>query len=136
MTDENPITIQSILLIDDEPDNVEVVVDALEFMGISVKAASNGQEGLALLDEFTPDLILLDLSMPVMDGWETRKRLQSNEKTQHIPVVALTAHAMAGDKERALSAGFDGYVSKPINVLTFVDDVRNSMKNNQNRESS
>lgn len=136
MTDEESISIQSVLLIDDEPDNVEVIVDTLEFMGITVQSAPNGAEGLTLLESFTPDLILLDLSMPVMDGWETRKRLKANEKTQHIPVVALTAHAMAGDEERAVNAGFDGYVSKPVNVGTFMDDVRATLKKHQNTQGT
>ncbi|MBN2304394.1 MAG: response regulator [Anaerolineae bacterium] len=124
------MTIKMVLLVDDEPDNVEVILDALEFRGIEAKSATNGQQALDMLKDFTPDLILLDLSMPVMDGWETRQRLEDDPKTQPIPVVALTAHAMMGDRERVLEAGFDGYVSKPISVATFVDDIRSTLKKN------
>lgn len=121
---------KTVLLVDDEPDNVEVIEDAIEFGGLAVKSAGNGQQALEVLKEFKPDLILLDLSMPVMDGWETRKRIQENPDTRNIPVVALTAHAMVGDKERVLGAGFSGYVAKPINVATFVQDVYATLAEN------
>ena len=136
MMNPESITFTSILLVDDEPDNVELIADTLEFMGMEVKTAKHGEQGLAILKEFTPDLILLDLSMPVMDGWKMHKQLKSDPKTQHIPVVALTAHAMAGDKERALGAGFDGYVSKPISVATFLNDLRSTLQENAKNEQS
>jgi CheY-like chemotaxis protein len=113
-----------ILIVDDEPDNLEVVAESLQFFGASVKIARNGAEGLKVLEEFPATFILLDLSMPVMDGWEMRSRVKSNPKTDTIPVIALSAHAMAGDKERAMDAGFDGYLTKPVNVPTLLSDLR------------
>jgi CheY-like chemotaxis protein len=117
----------SILVVDDEPDNVEVVTDTLAFFGLTVKSAPNGVEGLELLKTFTPDIILLDLSMPKMDGWEMRQAIKRNPATVQIPVIALSAHAMAGDKERALDAGFDGYLTKPIRIATLLEDIRTEL---------
>lgn len=114
----------SILLVDDEPDNLDVVAESLTFFGVNVRTATHGEEGLEVLKSFTPDLILLDLSMPKMDGWAMRQHVKVNPATQHIPILALSAHAMAGDKERALGVGFDGYLTKPINIATLIDDIR------------
>jgi len=113
-----------VLLVDDEPDNLEVVAESLEFYGITVETAGNGQLGLDKLETFTPTLILLDLSMPVMDGWQTLRNIKSNSQMQGIPIIALSAHAIVGDEERAFSAGFDGYMTKPVNVPTLIEDVR------------
>jgi CheY-like chemotaxis protein len=114
----------AVLVVDDEPDNLEVVAETLEFYGASVKTAKDGIDGLAVLQEFKPNLILLDLSMPKMNGWETRTRIKADTKTALIPVVALTAHAMPGDLERALAAGFNGYLIKPITVVSLINDIR------------
>jgi CheY-like chemotaxis protein len=114
----------SVLLVDDEPDNLEVIADTLDFYKIQVRTAADGEEGLRVLETFMPDLILLDLSMPRMNGWEMRVRVKANPQTQHIPVIALTAHAMAGDAERALEVGFDGYITKPVEILTFIEALR------------
>ena len=113
-----------VLLVDDEPDNLEVVAETLEYRGALVRTALNGLEALAVLQEFRPNLILADLSMPQMDGWELRTRLKNNPELQHIPLVAVSAHAMIGDKERALAAGFDGYLTKPVDIHTLLDDIR------------
>jgi CheY-like chemotaxis protein len=125
---QNPST-WIVLVVDDEPDNLEVVAETLEFHGVTVKTASNGQDALTVLNGFTPNLILLDLSMPKMNGWETRTRIKSDTQTAPIPIIALTAHAMAGDADRALSAGFDGYMIKPINILTLINDIRAAVAN-------
>ncbi len=114
----------SVLLVDDEPDNIEVVADTLVFFGMTVRTAVNGLEALEIMHTFLPDVILLDLSMPRMDGWTARSAIKSDPRTRHIPVIALSAHAMAGDKERALEAGFDGYMTKPVSVPTLVEDLR------------
>jgi CheY-like chemotaxis protein len=124
-----------ILIVDDEPDNLEVVAESLQFFGATVKIARNGQIGLKELEEFPANFILLDLSMPVMDGWEMRSRVKSNPKTKHIPVIALSAHAMAGDKERAMDAGFDGYLTKPVNVPTLLADLREVFQSAQAKEA-
>ena len=124
MFDWQDVTTWSVLVVDDEPDNLEVVAETLEFKGAEVKTALNGKEGLDALADFTANLILTDLSMPVMNGWQMRARVKSDPKTAQIPVLALSAHAIAGDKERALEAGFDGYLTKPININTLLDDIR------------
>src|SRR5687768_10495238 len=105
------------LVVDHEADNIEVAAEPLELHGMTVRTAENGQLAVdALQDEWLPDLILLDLSMPVMDGWATLRKLKSDERTQSITVLALSAHAIIGDAERAVNAGFDGYMTKPISV--------------------
>ncbi len=116
-----------ILAIDDEPDNLEIVAETLEFYGMTVHTAKNGVHALQVLETIQPTLILCDLSMPEMDGWETRSRVKANPQTQAIPVMALSAHAMAGDKERALEAGFDGYVTKPLNIPTLIADLQSAL---------
>ena len=118
----------SILVVEDEPDNAELIVGTVQFYGATVKSAEHGAEALEILKEFTPTLILADLSMPKMDGWIMRSRLKDDPRTAHIPVVAISAHAMEGDKEKALAAGFDGYLSKPINIVSFVRDLRAAME--------
>lgn len=123
------ITKWEVLLVDDEPDNIEVVSESLEFYGMAVKTAENGQLALDTLEhEWLPNIIMLDLSMPVMDGWATLRRLKSDPKTQGIPVLALSAHAIIGDSERAINAGFDGYMTKPISVPTLIQDLRAALK--------
>src|SRR5258708_15189859 len=112
-----------VLLVDDEPDNLEVVAETLEFRGAQVRTALNGLEALTVLETFLPNLIIADLSMPQMDGWELKKRVKSLEKFQSIPLLALSAHAMIGDKERAITAGFDGYMTKPVNIHTLLEDI-------------
>jgi two-component system, cell cycle response regulator DivK len=122
------ITEWNILLVDDEPDNIEVVAESLEFYGMEVRTAENGRAALEILMDWMPDLILLDLSMPVMDGWETLRALKADPQTQNIPILAFSAHAIIGDAERALSAGFDGYLTKPVNVPTLLKDLRAAFK--------
>jgi CheY-like chemotaxis protein len=124
MLDWQNVSAWKVLLVDDEPDNIEVVAESLEFYGMTVQTAENGQVGLDVLKDFTPDLILLDLSMPVMDGWQTLRHLKSDPNTQSIPVLALSAHAILGDKERALDVGFNGYMTKPVSVPTLIEDLR------------
>lgn len=118
----------SILLVDDEIDNLEVVAETLEFYGATVKSASNGNSALDLLKSFSPTIVVTDLSMPGMDGWQLRGRIKILPNMQNVPIIALSAHAMVGDKERALDAGFDGYLTKPINVPTLLEDMRIALK--------
>ena len=117
----------SILLVDDEADNLEVIAESLMFLGFKVKTASNGKDALTVLETFTPTLILTDLSMPGMDGWQLRTHVRALPQMVDVPIVALTAHAMVGDRERALEVGFDGYMTKPINVPTLVQDLRKAI---------
>ena len=120
-----------ILLVDDEPDNLEVVAETLEFRGAVVKTAQNGKDALEILQNFEPNLILTDLSMPVMNGWEMRARIKSQAQTSSIPILALSAHAISGDSDRALEAGFDGYMTKPVKINTLVNDIRAAYSSNQ-----
>ncbi len=125
--DWNNMAAWKVLLVDDEPDNVEVMTETLEYNGIDVRTAANGQLGLQLLRSFLPDLMLLDLSMPVMDGWQALKVIKADPALARIPVVAISAHAIHGDKEHALAAGFDGYLTKPVNVRTLMADLRTAL---------
>ena len=120
------VTTWHILVVDDEQDNLEVVAETLEFKGATVRTAINGEEALSVLDDFQANLILTDLSMPVMDGWKMRYQIKTREALRHIPVLALSAHAIAGDQERALEAGFDGYLTKPVNIHTLLDDIKSA----------
>lgn len=112
-----------VLIVDDEPDNLAVAKKVLSFSGAEVHTAANGRDGLAQLANLEPTFILLDLSMPEMDGWEMFKQVRSSARTEHIPIIALTAHAMSGDRERVLEAGFDGYIAKPFRLSTFMAEV-------------
>jgi CheY-like chemotaxis protein len=113
----------SVLVIDDEPDSLEVAQRLLTHYGAKVLIASNGQEAWDILQKSRPRFILSDISMPVMDGWELIARIKNHRTTLDIPAIALTAHAMVGDRERAISAGFHNYLSKPLTVDTFIKDL-------------
>lgn len=113
----------TILIVDDEPDNRTIAETVLSFSGAKVHTAIHGVDGLKLLEDISVSFVLLDLSMPVMDGWEMLKQIRTNSKMQTIPVIALTAHAMAGDRERVLEAGFDGYIAKPFRLGTFMSEL-------------
>ncbi len=117
-----------VLVVDDQPDNLAVAETALKFYGADVRVATNGREGLSVLEQFDANLILLDLSMPEMNGWDMFEQLRMNEATQHISVIALTAHAMVGDEEKVLNAGFDGYIPKPFSVANIVSDIQKILK--------
>ncbi|MBM3274360.1 MAG: response regulator [Candidatus Sericytochromatia bacterium] len=108
-----------ILLVEDVEDNRELARELLEVAGYHVSEATNGVDALEQARAHPFDLVLLDLSLPIVDGWEALRQLKADPRFAAIPVVALTAHAMAGDRERALAAGFHGYIAKPIVVGTF-----------------
>lgn len=112
-----------VLVIDDEPDSLDVATRVLRFFGATVMTAGNGQEGLDVLRNFQPKLIISDISMPVLDGWGVVYEIKNNRTLMDIPVIALTAHAMAGDRQRAIAAGFHNYLSKPLTPQTFVRDL-------------
>lgn len=118
----------SILLIDDEPDNLVVMEELLVLMGAHVTTTANGKDGLQKAMEREFDLIISDLSMPEMSGWELLFRLRKREETKAIPVIALTAHAMAGDKERVLDAGFENYISKPVDLMNLLSELPEMLK--------
>jgi two-component system, cell cycle response regulator DivK len=120
----NDVRSWTVLVVDDEPDNSTIAEKIFTFNGATVRLASNGIEGLLALKEITPSFILLDLSMPRMDGWAMLEKIRENPVTRNIPVIALTAHAMDGDKERVLSAGFNGYIAKPFRYADFLAEIK------------
>jgi len=106
----------TVLIVDDHADNLVIAQTMLEYHGATVRIAKDGEVGLASLHETIPTIILLDLSMPVMDGWDMLKHIRQMPELDHVPVLAVTAHAMDGDRAKAMKAGFDEYVSKPYNI--------------------
>jgi CheY-like chemotaxis protein len=112
-----------VVVIDDEPDSLEVASRILRFYGAIVYTAANGREGLALIRQKRPKFVISDLSMPVMDGWEMLFEIQQDRHVAQIPIIALTAHAMVGDRIRAIEAGFYNYLSKPLTPATFMGDL-------------
>lgn len=113
----------TVLLVEDTLANRVLAVKLLTAAGHQVIEASDGASGIREALNKQPDLILMDLSTPGLDGWEAIRRLRSDGRTRHLRIVALTAHAMAGTRDRALAAGFDGYLSKPIDVSSFADTI-------------
>lgn len=105
-----------ILIVEDNPDNRILITDILSSLDYEVLVATDGESGVALAQSERPDLILMDLSLPKMDGWTAATEIKRDASLAHIPVIALTAHAMVGDRERALKAGCDDYISKPIDL--------------------
>lgn len=123
---QNVITIMipTILVVEDNPLNLELVHDVLAAAGMKVVEARTAQEGLTAASELNPTLILLDIRLPGLDGYAVLERLKANRATATIPVVALTAQAMVGDREQALAAGFTDYIAKPVDTRTLADRVR------------
>ena len=113
-----------VLLVDDYPDAREMYSEYLQFSGFDVVEAANGIEALQSAIDHDPDIILMDLSLPVMDGWEATRRLKADERTKSIPVVALTGHALAGISEGARKAGCDAFVTKPCLPEDLVKEIR------------
>ncbi len=112
-----------IVVIDDEPDSLEVARYILDFYGANVHTAINGKEGITVVERVKPRFVISDLSMPEMDGWEFIAALKEQTYHQNVPVIALTAFAMKGDRERAISAGFHNYLTKPLTASTFIDQL-------------
>jgi two-component system, cell cycle response regulator DivK len=113
-----------VLLVDDYPDAREMYTEYLEFSGYEVIGAGNGLEALQRAVDASPDIILMDLSLPVMDGWEATRRLKADQRTAGIPVVALTGHALAGISEGAKKAGCDAFVTKPCLPEDLVREIK------------
>jgi len=113
-----------ILYVEDNEDNVYVVRSRLTRAGFTILIATDGEQGVSMAATEQPDLILMDLSLPVIDGWEATRRLKATPKTKHIPIVALTAHAMAGDREKALNAGCNDFDTKPIELPRLLEKIR------------
>jgi two-component system cell cycle response regulator DivK len=113
-----------ILVVEDNERNLKLVRDVLEYVGYDVRVARTAEDGIALAVKEPPDLVLMDLQLPGIDGMEALHRLRENPRTTDIPVVAVTAQAMKQDRERVLEAGFNGYIEKPISIRAFPDQVR------------
>jgi CheY-like chemotaxis protein len=105
-----------LLLVEDNPDNRDMLSRRLTRRGFDLVFAADGAQAIELAASEPPDLILMDLSLPVIDGWEATRRIKANPATSAIPIIALTAHAMAGDKTRAMEAGCDDYDTKPVDL--------------------
>jgi two-component system cell cycle response regulator DivK len=118
-----------ILIVDDNELNIEMATFLLSRAGMEVAAALDGHSALAQVQAFAPDLILMDMQMPGLDGMALTRQLRSQPSARPLAIVAFTAYAMIGDKERFLAAGCDGYIGKPIDVAKFPDDVRALLPN-------
>jgi CheY-like chemotaxis protein len=105
-----------ILIVEDNELNIDMLSRRLQRKGFEVVVAMDGEQGVAMAQSEVPDLILMDLSLPVIDGWEATRQIKANPVTQQIPIIALTAHAMSGDREKALEAGCDDYDTKPVEL--------------------
>lgn len=112
-----------ILVVEDNRDIQTFIADVLESLDYDVIQATDGEQGVVTARERKPDLILLDLSLPRLDGWGAASQIKSEPGLAHIPIIALTAHAMVGDRERALEAGCNDYISKPINLQELVSKI-------------
>jgi CheY-like chemotaxis protein len=113
-----------ILYVEDNDDNVYMLKTRLTRKGFTVLIATDGARGVSMAAAEQPDLILMDLSLPVLDGWEATRRIKAAEETRHIPVIALTAHAMAGDREKALAAGCDDFDTKPVEIERLLGKIQ------------
>ena len=118
---------KKILVVEDVDLNRDLIVQLLEDK-YQVIEAVNGKEGIEIAQRERPDLILMDLSLPIMDGWEATRRLKANADLRLIPVIALTAHVMKGDKEKSLAAGCDDYLAKPINEDELMAKIERNIK--------
>ena len=117
-----------ILLVEDNEMNRDMLSRRLLRNGYDVVIAVDGEGGLAMAESEAPDLILMDMSLPILDGWEATRRLKAEAKTRAIPIIALTAHAMAGDREKALEAGCDDYDTKPIELPRLLGKIESLLQ--------
>ena len=121
-----------ILLVEDNQMNRDMLSRRLKRKGFEVLLATDGQEGVSLARSGAPDLILMDMSLPTMDGWTAARLLKSDADTQNIPIIALTAHAMRGDRDKALGAGCDEYETKPVNLARLLSKIESLTKSPTN----
>jgi CheY-like chemotaxis protein len=113
-----------VLYVEDNEDNVYMLSNRLTRKGYTVLIASDGAEAVSMAATEQPEIILMDLSLPVLDGWEATRRIKAAEGTRHIPVIALTAHAMTGDREKALAAGCDDFDIKPVEIERLIAKIQ------------
>jgi CheY-like chemotaxis protein len=113
-----------ILLVEDNEDNRDMLMRRLQRRGFDVIYAVDGAEGINLAQAESPDLILMDMSLPVLDGWTATSQLKASPMTRHIPIIGLSANAMAGDRERGLSVGCDDYDTKPVEIARLLEKIQ------------
>ena len=118
------MTGRKVVVVEDNELNMKLFREVLESSGYRMLEAGTGERAVALTTEHRPDLVLMDIHLPDIDGVEALRMLRADERTASVPVLALTAQAMEGDRERFLAAGFDGYLSKPVNIADLLDAVR------------
>jgi CheY-like chemotaxis protein len=119
----NDFSTWRVLAADDEPDNLELLTEVLNMQGATVHQARDGQAVLDAIDAFRPNVILLDLAMPGMDGWEAHRRLRGRGDLDQVPIIAITALAMAQDREQAVRDGFDGFITKPYRIQALLTEL-------------
>ena len=117
-----------ILLVEDDNMLQEILSERLELRNFDVILATNGQEGIEKAQTENPDIILMDMRLPIIDGWEATKRLKNTSETQHIPIIALTAHALIGDRGDSLAAGCDEYEPKPVDFSRLLGKIEQLVK--------
>ncbi|MCA9884555.1 MAG: response regulator [Anaerolineae bacterium] len=123
-----------ILVVEDNPMNLDMLTRRLQKRGYDTLSTQDGTSAVEMAASEQPDLILMDLSLPVMDGWEATRQIKANPATHHIPIIALTAHAVAGDRERGLAAGCDEYETKPVNFVSLTNKMRFFLNNSSSSE--
>ncbi len=122
----------TLLLIEDHEMNRDMLTRRLTRKGFDVLVAADGREGVQKAIELQPDLILMDMSLPKLDGWEATRQLKANPKTEHLPVLGLSAHAMSGDRQKGLEAGCDDYDTKPIDFKRLLSKIDRMLANRKN----
>jgi two-component system, cell cycle response regulator DivK len=115
--------VTKVLIVEDNEMNRDMLSRRLQRKGYEIEIAVDGQAGLDAATTGNPDIVLMDMSLPIIDGWEATRQLKANPATQAIPVIALTAHAMAGDRQKALDAGCDDYDTKPVNLASLLEKM-------------
>ena len=125
-------TMPKILLVEDNEMNRDMLSRRLQRKGYEVVLALDGQSGVEMSQTQAPDLILMDMSLPVLDGWEATRRLKTDASTRHIPIIALTAHAMSSDREKALEAGCDDYDTKPVELPRLLAKIEALLRAREN----
>ena len=118
------MTPKRILIVEDQPDNRRILRDLLKSAGFELIEAVDGEEALACAREHRPDLILMDIQLPVMDGYEATRRLKADAELSAIPIIVITSYALSGDEQKARAAGCDGYVTKPFSTRKLLAQVR------------
>ena len=122
-TDREVVSMPKVLLVEDNEANRDMLSRRLQRRGFEVVIAVDGAEGVAMSKAEKPDIVLMDMGLPVMNGWEATRAIKADPATQHMPVIALTAHSMAGDREKAMDAGCDDYDTKPVELPRLLEKM-------------